>query len=302
MEYPELDLALLVTLRTLLQERNVTRAATRLGLSQAGMSGRLARLRDIFDDPLFVPASNGRGVIPTPRSSGLEPALSNLIEGALALVSDADTFRPETTTRTFVLAMAETPAAVLGPAMSRVMQNLAPRARLAMVLPSKDPVADLENGRVDLLLTGPETVPGDMMQRVLWKDKFMTARSVSASGMPLDLDYFCAADHVIVSSVGTFSAMIDDALAKAARSRKVVASVQSYAIAAMIAAETNYLCTLPARFLMRFADRLDLAPPPLELPGLTIMAVWHPRMNGDQGHRWLRDRIEAATSSVRSAR
>jgi DNA-binding transcriptional LysR family regulator len=249
LEYPELDLTLLTTLRTLLQERNVSRAAARLGLSQAGMSGRPARLPDIFDDPLFVPASNGRGVIPTPRAAALEPALSKLIENTLALVSDPDPFQPETTSRTFVLAMAETPAAVLGPALSRLMQTLAPSARLAMVLPSKDPVADPENGRIDLLLTGPETVPGDMMQRVLWKDMFMTARSVRASGVPLGLDRFCAADHVIVWSEGTFSAMIDDTLAEMARSRKVVASVRSYAIAAIIAAEGDYLCTLPSAFL-----------------------------------------------------
>jgi hypothetical protein len=184
--------------------------------------------------------------------------------------------------------MAETPAAVLGPALSRSLQKLAPAARLAIVLPSIEPIADLESGRVDLLLAGPEAVPGDMMQRVLWQDTFMTGRAAQASGTRLDLDDFCAAAHVIVSAGGSFSGMIDDALAEMGRSRRVAASVQSYTIAAMIAAmiaaQGDWLCTLPSRFLMQFADRLDLAVPPLALPALTITAIWHPRMNHDEEH------------------
>jgi DNA-binding transcriptional LysR family regulator len=288
---PELDLSLLLTLRTLLDERNVTRASARLGISQPAMSGRLAKLRRLLGDPLFVPSTSGRGVVPTPRAEQIEGDIASLIDAMLALTSGPTGFDPATTARTFAIACFETPAAVLAPVLAAAFRRLAPLARLSFVLPDTDPAGALESGRADLLLSGLENVPNDLMHKAVWRDRYACARAPGAKA-PLDLDAFCESPHVVVASQSDrFFTPVDERLAAVGRSRWVAASVQSYSVAVAIAAQGGYLCTLPRRFLARFAASLELLEPPLELPELGISMIWHPRMHADPGHSWLRNLI-----------
>ncbi|BBP64482.1 MULTISPECIES: LysR family transcriptional regulator [Pseudomonas] len=297
MNYTDFDAALLLTLKALLEERNVTRAAARLGISQPALSARLARLRDILADPLFVPAANGRGVVPTPRAQALEQELLQVLEGLRRLASEPDAFDPATTTRTFVIALFETPAALLAPALCAGLAREAKHARLAFVQPAHDVFERLEQGQIDLLITVPEALRDDVMQRALWEDGFLTAqRKGHPRGTgPLDLDVFCALDHVLVSSEGgRFAGVVDDALVGLNRVRNVVFSIQSYALAPSLIAATDAVCTLPARFLAQYRDRLDLFEPPVELATLRLSLAWHPRNNKDAGHQWLRRQVYLA--------
>lgn len=294
MNYTDIDGALLLALKALLEERNVTRAAAQLGISQPALSGRLARLRDILADPLFVPAANGRGVVPTPRAEALEQELLHVLEGLKRLVSQPELFDPATTTRTFVVALFETPAAALLPGLCASLAGEAPNARLACVYPPPDVYEKLEQGQIDLLITVPDGLPGDLMQRPLWEDGFRTAqRKGHPRGTgPLDLDSFCTLDHVLVSTQGgRFAGMVDDALLELGRSRNVVYSVQNYSHVPLVLAATDAVCTLPSRFMKQYADSLDLFEPPLGLAELRLALAWHPRNQKDAGHQWLRRQI-----------
>lgn len=294
MNYTDFDGALLLALKALLQERNVTRAAAQLGISQPALSARLARLRDILADPLFVPAANGRGVVPTPRAQALEQELLQVLEGLKRLVSQPERFDPATTTRTFVIALFETPAAVLAPDLCARLKHEAKHAKLAFIHPPRDVFERLEQGQIDLLITVPGALRDDLMQRPLWEDGFLTAqRKGHPRGTgPLDLETFCALDHVLVSSEGgRFAGVVDEALVEINQVRNVAFSIQNYALAPLLVASTDILCTLPSRFLCQYRDRLDLFEPPLELSALRLVLAWHPRNNKDAGHQWLRRQV-----------
>lgn len=294
MNYTQIDGSLLLALKALLEERNVTRAAVQLGISQPALSARLVRLRDILEDPLFVPAANGRGVVPTPRAEALEQELLHVLEGLKRLVSQPELFDPATTTRTFVVALFETPAAVLIPELCANFAREAPNARLACIYPPRDVYEKLEQGQIDLLITVPDGLPGDLMQRPLWEDGFRTAqRKGHPRGTgPLDIESFCSLNHILVSTQGgRFAGMVDEALLEQGYSRNVMYSVQNYSHVALVLSTTDAVCTLPSRFLSQYSDRLDLFEPPLGLSALRLVLAWHARTHKDAGHQWLRRQL-----------
>jgi DNA-binding transcriptional LysR family regulator len=290
----EADLGLLFALEALLQENNVTRAAARLGVSQPALSARLNRLRHLFNDPLFVPASNGRGVVPTPRALELRDNLSGALGILREMLRAPTSFDPATSRRTFVIAMQEQPAAALAPGLALAVLAEAPEVRLAFIYPMPDIGERLEDGAVDLLVAPSDQGSSTLIGRVLFENDFLTAqrkRHPRGTG-PLDLDTFCTLDHLIVSTDGAgFSALVDRTLAGLGRSRRVALSIQSYGLAPLIVARTDCVCTLPSRLLRRYADDLDLFEPPLPLSRSQLVALWHPRSQEDRGHVWLRERL-----------
>lgn len=294
----DIDRGLLLTLDALLNERNVTRAAARLGLGQSSLSARLARLREIFSDALFVPASTGRGIVPTPRAVELQAEVADLLRRLDVLLAGKAAFDPATAHRTFVIAIYESPAATIAPSLVSLVTAAAPGVRLAFVQPSSATMGALEQGEVDVLVAGADDEAGQLVKRKLLADDFLTAqRKGHPRGTgPLDLDTFCELDHLIVSTTGGFAGLIDRALAQEGRTRRVTVSVQSYALAPLILASSDCISTLPRRFLARFARELDFAPPPLDLSRAALAAFWHRRSQDDEGHLWLRQRLYETVS------
>jgi DNA-binding transcriptional LysR family regulator len=290
----EADFGMLLALEALLEENNVTHAAARLGLSQPALSARLNRLRQLFDDPLFVPASNGRGVVPTPRALDLRGNLSDALAILRGMLRAPRSFDPATSRRSFVIAVQEQPAAGLAPGLTSIVLAEAPGARLAFVYPTADVDERLEAGSVDLLVARADYGGGSLIRRALFENDFLTAqRKGHPRGVgPLDLDGFCALDHLIVSMEGGgFSGLVDRALAEIGRSRRVALSVQSYGLAPLIVAGSDCICTLPGRLLRRFSDGLDLFETPIPVPRSKLVALWHPRNQAEPGHVWLRERL-----------
>lgn len=291
----EMDTALLLTLDALLRELNVTHAASRLGITQPALSGRLTRLRQLLGDPLLIPAASGRGMVATPHAEALRPELARLIDRLRAFSSVAQVFDPATSERTFRIAATDNPAAILAPDLIPSVKAAAPGIRLAFVLPDKARIAaDLEEGNADLFIGAAEDVAGGLIGRTLFEEAFVTAQRKGhpRGAGPLALDEFCALDHLLIStSGGSFSGMIDDALSKLGRVRTVSVSIQSYALAPLVLQASDCVCTLPRRFLARFTNALDLFEPPLALGRFKINAFWHPRMSGDPAHAWLREQV-----------
>lgn len=289
-----IDMDLLLTLDALLDEQNITHAALRLGISQPAMSARLARLRRVFGERLFIAAPTGRGVLPTPRALALRPTLRQVLSGMSALLEPV-VFDPATSQRAFVVALHENPALMLGAELFNRIREQAPMARLRFVLPDPDTLfLQMEQGEIDLFIGIGEAINQGWVGRQLFSDHFVTAQR---KGHPrgqreLDLAAFCSLPHLLVSSAGDpFSGIVDRALTKLGSSRQVVMSTQSYAMAPPLVAGTDLLCTLPRRLLQQFSTSLDLFEPPIVLPSLSLNAYWHPRNHEDAASIWLREQI-----------
>lgn len=296
----KLDIDLLLALDALLEESNVTRAAKRLSIQQSALSARLARLRGIFDDRLFIPSPSGRGVLPTPRALALQPILAQALTNLKAMVEPGDRFEPTTSDRTFTIALFENPAATLAPDLVARLRTAAPHVRLRLVMPNGPQMMDLlESGKVDIFI-GPRSKAHDSwLSRRLFVTNFTTAQCKHhARGRgALNLDEFCAHDHLLVSTEGSgFAGYVDDALSLLGRRRRVAISIESYALAPIILAASDFLCTLPRRFLQRFTDTLDLFETPLTLETVEFVAHWHPRSHEDVGHAWLREQLFAVAA------
>lgn len=146
----EMDIDLILTLDALLQDQNITHAAARLGISQPAMSARLARLRSLFGEPLFIPSPHGRGVLPTPRAEALRPQVMTVLRGINAMFAPT-TFDAQTSQRTFVIALHENPALMLGAELLNQFRAHAPGIRLRFALPEMATLPQqLEKGDVDV--------------------------------------------------------------------------------------------------------------------------------------------------------
>ncbi len=291
----DLDINLLLALDALLQDPNVTHAAARLNITQSALSGRLTRLRRIFNDPLFVPSSSGRGMTPTSHTLALKPELQRLLQQLTQFVQSAHVFDPATSERTFRIAAMDNPAAILAPALLPLISAQAPAVRVAFTLPDKNQVnGQLERGEVDLFIGTAQDAAPNLIGRLLFNEEFLTAQRIGhprGTG-PLSLDTFCELDHLLIStSGGMFNGMIDEALADLGRQRRVTVSVQSYALAPLILNSTDCICTLPKRFLQRFTSHLELFTPPLTLDTFSMKLFWHSTVNADPAHRWLRSMV-----------
>ncbi|MBY5460623.1 LysR family transcriptional regulator [Rhizobium leguminosarum] len=294
----DLEINLLLALDALLREENVTHAAARLNITQSALSGRLNKLRQILNDPLFLPASTGRGVTATPHALAMKPELEQLLERLKQFAQKAHLFDPASSDRTFRIAASDNPAAILAPDLLPLIHDRAPGLRIAFIFPDRSRIGELlEHGDLDLYIGAPDDAPQDLIGRSLFDDELVTAQRIGhprGTG-PLSLDEFCSLDHLLISSDGgMFSGIIDGALAEHGRSRRVTVSVQSYALAPLLVATTDCLCTLPRRLLQRFTHSLDLFEPPLALGRFALKYFWHPKMAADPAHGWLRSMVAEA--------
>jgi DNA-binding transcriptional LysR family regulator len=301
----QLDADLIMALHALLEEQNVTQAAKRLGITQSAMSARLARLRTVFDDRLFVGTTHGRGVVPTARAMAMRESVSNAIAALEALVEPNDGFDPRSSARTFTIAMHDNPAGILAPTLLSQCRMLAPEVKIAIMLPGGYKLdSALESGELDLLIASQASAHADWIGRVIVKDRLVMAQRKDhpRGTAALDLDAYCALSHLIVSTDGGgFTGMVDELLTARGRERRVLASVQSYALAPLIVAGSDLVCTLPKTLLSRFVPAVELFEPPFELGEYDLSAFWHARRQEDPAHAWLRNRISDAARAVMSS-
>jgi DNA-binding transcriptional LysR family regulator len=291
-----IDLNLLVSLDALLEESNVTRAAARLNLTQPAVSTQLARLRQIFSDPLLVPAASGRGMTRSVRGTELMAPLKAALSQLEAIVRRQPSFDPFSDTRRFTIAGSDQAVAVLG---FRLMQSWATRAgpnvQLAFVAAEQSTsVERFERGEIDLLIGSERMVPAWSKARKLYDERFVfVQRKGHPRGpAPLDLDAYCAQNHVLVStSGGSFFGFMDEHLQALGRARRVALSVQHFTVVPELLALTDYVATLPSRLVTRHRDTLDVFELPFDALGFTMFAAWHPRSQADPASVWLRETL-----------
>jgi DNA-binding transcriptional LysR family regulator len=260
------------------------------------VSTQLARLRQIFGDPLLIPAETGRGMTRSTRALELMEPLHVALKNLEAVVRHQPSFDPHTDRRNFVIAANDNATAVLGQRLMEQLPTLAgPGVRIAFIVADQPSMATrLERGEIDLLLGSERMVPASMKARKLFDEHFVVVqRKRHPRGTaPLDLDTYCALDHVLVStSGGSFHGFMDEHLDALGRERRVVLSVQHFTLVPELLARTDYVSTLPARFAERYRERLDIFDLPFEARGFTLFAAWPPRSQADPAHVWLRDTL-----------
>lgn len=287
-----LDLNLLLTLDVLLSEHNVTRAAQRLNLSQPSVSVQLARLREIFDDPLLLPGP--RGMQPTARADGLREPLRQALEALQRAVSPVSEFDPAQAQVTWRVAATDyTETAVLLPLLAR-LRAAAPASRLAIFELNPGQIQrQAEQGDIDLFFHLRDGSPPALHQRLLFSERYVLAGRVNHPALQRrpTLEQFCSLEHVIVSPEGGgFSAATDLALAQRGLTRNVVLSVPHFLFMLDALARTDLVAVLPERLVAK-SGALRVVEPPVELAGFDMLMLWHERLHRDPGHKWLRQQI-----------
>ena len=294
------DLNLLMALDVLLAEGSVTGAARRLGLSPSAMSRTLARLRRATGDPLLVRA--GRGLVPTPRAAALRDRVHSLTREVQTVLQPAvDRLDIASLDTTFTLRAGEWFMELISTPLTAVITAAAPHVRLRFApKPDKDSRL-LREGLIDLEIGVSAWSAPEVRAQMLFRDEFV---GVARLGHPLFADgkvtpeRYAACHHVAASPQGNFSGPVDDALEALGLKRTVVAVVPGYPDAVRIARTSDLVASVP-RLCLGNAIATDAAAAlglksfrlPVQLPEILISAMWHPRMDADPAHRWLRNTV-----------
>ncbi|MGR9246225.1 LysR family transcriptional regulator [Rhizobium leguminosarum] len=293
------DLNLLVTLDVLLAEGSVARAAQRLRLSPSAMSRALARLRETTGDPLLVRA--GRGLVPTPRALELRERVGRIVEDAQAVLRPAEALDLDGLVRTFTLRTSEGFAESFGPDLIARLGRQAPGVRLRFVqkpdkdsAPLRDGTVDLETGVVSGT-TGPE-----VRAQALFRDRFI---GVVRLGHPLceremTPSFYAGGQHIYVSRRGLDKGPIDDALTALGLERQIATIVSGFSTALALARASDLIASVPERHTEALRAGMHSFPLPVLTPEITVSLLWHPRMDADPAHRWLRGCVRDACAEL----
>jgi DNA-binding transcriptional LysR family regulator len=288
-----IDLNLLVVFDAVMQERSVTRAGDKVGLSQPAMSHALNRLRHMLKDQLFVRAPEG--MVPTPRAEQLaEPLRRALNDMQLAL--EPETFAPNEAHRRFAIAVNNYAAVVLTPAVIAAIADAAPFVQLDIRPSGTLNVLDLiDRGELDLAI-GYFEAPGERFKlSTLLEDRFVVAmrRDHPTARQKFSATAFAALLHLEISSSGEDTRFIDRWLESQKLSRRIAHSAP-YLSAAHVLARSNMVATLSLRIAKAFgrSDELHIGELPCKSPQVELVMLWHRRLDNQPAHRWLRTTIE----------
>ena len=301
------DLNLLKVFDEVMAERNLTRAAKHLALTQPAVSNALRRLREALGDELLL--RKGRSLEPSARALELWPHVREVLHGLQSALAPR-VFDPATADDSFVLAMADATAAELMPGLVGAMGLEAPGVSLRVLpLTTRDPRKLLDDGLADLAIghfpgaladLGARTQLGEtvsfMQQRLFQGDYVCVMRDGHpfADG-PLTMDQYCSARHLLVSFSGRAFGFVDEALALQGRTRRVVLTVNQFFTAGKVVANSDLLTVLPRHFInvTGFAHQLVQRELPFAVPSIQVDALWHHRLDASSAHAWLRAKVTA---------
>ncbi|HJV94620.1 MAG TPA: LysR family transcriptional regulator [Albitalea sp.] len=299
MDTRKLDLNLLVALEALLAECNVTRAAVRLHISQSALSAQLARLRQLFDDPLLIPGR--RGMTPSARALALREPLREALEAVRGVVNEQLPFDAGTADMTVAVAATDYAQHVVALPWLHALMRAAPGIRVALhPLDAHALESQMEGGTIDVALVMPATAPPRLRARTLLHERYVCAvrHDHPMASEPASLDQFLRWQHVIVSPRGGgFFGPMDSALAELGQQRAVRVSCSNFVVALDLVAGSDLVALLPERLVEMRGERVRVLPPPIAIEGFEIAMVWHERNHANAAQRWLREQLVAACAA-----
>ncbi|MEX1670303.1 LysR family transcriptional regulator [Zhongshania guokunii] len=304
MNLSRIDLNLLVYLDVLLREKNVTRAAEQLGITQPALSNGLRRLRDLFNDPLLVRTSEG--MTPTERAVELQPQVRTILSAVEQAVLPVSEFEVTESSRVFrIMASDYAESTLLMPLLFK-LRDEAPNITLDILTPSDVTFQDLEQGKIDMAINRFDRLPQSFHQATVWRDSFSCLMSSGNSALEnFDMDAFLAAPHIWVSKTGMGVGRgmsqrdsqrlgwVDEALAECGHERQIRVFTRHYQVAALLAKHPDLIATLPTQVANLYTDdpRLAVRKPPFMIIPIELKLAWSPLLQHDPGHIWLRRRI-----------
>lgn len=293
------DLNLLKLLQALIEERSVTRAGARIGLSQPAASRGLARLRHLLDDRLVVRSSSGLTL--TPRAEMLAAPVRDVL-GRMKDILAPVSFDPSCATGRVSIAANDRIGMMLAPALVAQLTDAAPSLQLDLPQSSGDNVGQVTNGSVDLAMGVFDELPASLFRRVLFKEDYVCVvrrdhPAVIQGLTPID---FAAIPHVTVQISGMGESAVDTALASAGLNRRIAARVPHFVTAVAIVADSDLVISLPERLARRFATTwpVSCVPMPIPIAAVATTMIWHERRQDDPLHQWLRDQVVQAVDRV----
>lgn len=297
-----LNLNLLVALDALLSERNVTRAARRVGITQPAMSQTLARLRELFADPLLV--RRGRGMVLTPRAEAMLVPLSDALVSVERAVQLGMGFDALTSTRIFSLALPDLTVTLMLSPLLRVIQEQAPGVRVQVEPLSISRLSDrLASGAIDLVLAVHLGSSEGLRRETLLTDDYVC---LVRRGHPLArrkrarIEDYAAHGHLAYTPVGFVPPPISEAVPGFASTSWIRASVPYLLALPEVVRSTDLVATVPRRLLSAPIDLRGVVTleAPRELPPVVDSLWWHPRFDSDPAHQWLRERLREALATA----
>jgi DNA-binding transcriptional LysR family regulator len=300
MDIRAVDLNLLKAFDALASERAVTRAASRIGLSQPAMSHALSRLRGLFGDDLFVRTPGG--MEPTARAREIAPLVSSAIERIEAALNLGAGFDPATSLASFTAGMGEYAEVALVGRLAQEFSRQAPKATLRLLsLHGGDAAEQLERGAIDVAVAHLRAMPPAIETTLLFRDPFVVAArkghpiSSEISGAPLTVEAYAAQDHVLVSPRGDPSGALDRILVDYGQRRRIALLVATYLAVPAALAASDLIATLPSRAASLIAAHAELAILPLPIDfAATVSMAWHRRAASEPAQAWFRGLLTEA--------
>ncbi len=290
------DLNLYVVLDAIYQEGSITRAATRLNLTQPAVSHALARLREAYDDPLFVRAGNR--MAPTAATRAMIQPVREALQQLQATFNAPQGFNPATNRKQMVVAMRGVVESVLLPDLVAQLESQAPLMQFTSIrVPRRDMETELAAGRLDLAFDVLLPVAASIRHQVLQEDRFVVVarkRHPQLRG-GLDLERYLGLRHVVVSSRRSGPVVEDFELGRLGYHRQIGMRCQNYFVALSTVARSQMLLTVPENYALRNHHYHDLKiwPMPVPLQPVASYMYWHEAAQGDPANDWLRQQVMA---------
>ncbi len=307
MNISKIDLNLLIYLDVLLREKNVTRAASKLNITQPAMSNGLKRLRTLFSDPILVRTSDG--MVPTERARTLAPSIRKILLDLEEALQGEEEFNELKSHRVFRIMASDYAASTLIPTLLKSLNDVAPNITLDIMTPSDVTFHDVEAGKIDMAINRFDELPQSFHQKAIWRDSFSCLLSADSPLVTrFNLNSYLAAKHVWVSKTGFGVGVgmdpkdvqklgwVDEALARLGKKRDIKVFTRNYHVAMQLAYEDNLIATLPTKAaqLHKNDDNFTIINPPFNIPDIELKMIWSPLLHHDASHIWFRQLVIAA--------
>jgi DNA-binding transcriptional LysR family regulator len=298
MDIRAVDLNLLKAFDALMSERAVTRAASRIGLSQPAMSHALSRLRSLFADDLFVRTPDR--MEPTARAREIASLVSAAIEHIEAALNLGVGFDPAKSAGIFTAGMAEYAEVALVGRLARTFARQAAKATLRLTpVTGAEAAEQLENGAIDVAVSHLRALPSHIETKVLLHDPFVliARRGHPHAAQPLSIEGYAALDHVLVSPRGDTSGAVDRALVEFGLKRRIALLVATYLALPAALAASDLVATVPQRAAQQIAAMAEIEILPLAIDlSVTVSMAWHRRATSEPAQVWFRSLLIEAAS------
>ncbi len=314
MNISKIDLNLLIYLDVLLREKNVTRAASKLNITQPAMSNGLKRLRTLFNDPILVRTSDG--MVPTERARSLAPSIRKILLELEEALQGEEEFNELNSQRVFRIMASDYAASTLIPTLLKSLNDVAPNITLDIMTPSDVTFHDVEAGKIDMAINRFDELPQSFHQKAIWRDSFSCLLSANSELVSkFNLNAYLDAKHVWVSKTGFGVGVgmdpkdvqklgwVDEALARLGKKRDIKVFTRNYHVAMQLAYEDNLIATLPSKAaqLHKNDANFTIIKPPFDIPDIELKMIWSPLLHHDTSHIWFRQLVIAAAQKCQES-